>query len=632
MKQRTVHTVGIIGVGPRGLSVLERIVENARDRVDTPIVINLFEPWNFGSGDVWRTDQSPDLIMNIVSSQITAFADDSVQISGPVRYGPSLYEWSVKLAAGDLSGTYGAEVIAEAAEVHENTYCRRSFYGHYLEWAYRELVRNRPATIDIREHRCKVVSVLDTDGGGQLVTGDGGQAVEVDELVLATGHGAVGLSAAEQRLRSFADGVSGLFQPPANPADVDLDRIAPGQRILVRGLGLSFFDYMSLLTAGRGGRYERRDGTLRYLPSGKEPHIVCGSRRGVPLHGRADNEKGDRRYEPKVLTEVHIDKLRSNAGPDGALDFRRDCWPLVAKEVETVYYTRLVEIREGKEAAEEFSTLYTFLPWSCDSEGVVLRKFDVPEEQYWDWSRVAQPWTETDIASAGSWHAFLRAYLVTDVFEARQGNVSSAVKSALDVLRDIRNEMRYVMKNGGIEGSSYQNDVEGWFNSLHAFLSLGPPWSRIEELIALIDCGVVEVAGPRFSVEFDEAEGVFVGRSAVPDDVHRSTVLIDARLPKVDLARTSNSILVHLKEQQQVKHFTVRTASAGEYITGGVAVTERPFRVIRSDGSIHAKRYVFGVPTEGVNWVTETGIRPHVNSITVGDSDSIARAVLGLSA
>ncbi|MFI0979751.1 FAD/NAD(P)-binding protein [Streptomyces sp. NPDC021093] len=619
-------------MGPRGLSVLERIVENARERIDTPIVINLFEPHNFGSGDVWRTDQSPYLIMNIVSSQITAFADDTVMMSGPVRRGPSLYEWSTKLAAGEISESYSEEVLAEAREVHENSYCRRSFYGHYLEWAYHEIVRNCPATIQIREHRGKVVSVVDTDEGGQLVTSDSGQTVEVDQLVLATGHGAVELSAVEESLRDFADEVGGLFYPPANPADVDLNGIAPGQPVLIRGLGLSLFDYMSLLTAGRGGKYVRDDRGLSYLPSGKEPHIVCGSRRGVPLHGRADNEKGDRRYEPKVLTEAHIDKLRSNAEPDGALDFRRDCWPLIAKEVETVYYTRLVEIGQSEEAAAEFNLIYSYLPWACESERIVLRKFHVPEQQYWDWSRVAQPWTESDVDSPSSWTEFLRPYLVADIFEARQGNISSPVKSALDVLRDIRNEMRYVMNNGGIEGSSYQQDVEGWFNSLHAFLSLGPPWSRIEELVALMNAGVVEVAGPQFSVDVDRAEGVFVGRSIVPDDLHKSTILIDARLPKVDLARTNNSILVHLKEQQQVKHFTVQTTSTGEYITGGVAVTERPFRVIRSDGSIHPKRYVFGVPTEGANWVTETGIRPNVNSITVGDSDSIARAVLEISA
>ena len=36
----------------------------------------------------------------------------------------------------------------------------------------------------------------------------------------------------------------------ANPADVDLEALAAGSRVLIRGLGLNFFDYVTLLTAG----------------------------------------------------------------------------------------------------------------------------------------------------------------------------------------------------------------------------------------------------------------------------------------------------------------------------------------------------------------------------------------------
>ena len=36
------------------------------------------------------------------------------------------------------------------------------------------------------------------------------------------------------------------------------------------------------------------------------------------------------------------------------------------------------------------------------------------------------------------------------------------------------------------------------------------------------------------------------------------------------------------------------------------------------------------MPTEAVHWVTAAGIRPGVDSVTLGDSDAIARAVLAL--
>lgn len=628
MKHAVANTVGIIGVGPRGLSVLERIVENSREQTDTTTVVHLVEHSRFGSGYVWRTDQSPALIMNIVASQITAFTDETVEIAGPIRKGPNLHEWAAMVAAGTISGRYPKEVVEEAEATHANSYCRRSFYGHYLEWVYSEITRRCPDNIIIHEHRCKAVSTADTGNGDQAITLENGRMLEVSHLVLALGHTTVAPSAEEKTCEDFAAKVGGAYYRAANPADVDLSTVEPDQPVLIRGLGLCFFDYMALFTIGRGGEYVRNEHGLSYCASGDEPHIVCGSRRGIPLHARADNEKGDQRHEPTFLTEAEI--LRLQAERVGGLDFRRDCWPLIAKEVETVYYTRLVASRISEDAAEEFCALYSAAPWSSEAERVVLCKFGIPESRWWDWSRVDQPWTDADISTLRDWRGFIRSYLVADVIEACRGNITSPVKAALDVLRDIRNEIRYVMNNGGVDGDSYAKDVAGWFNSLHSFVSIGPPWSRIEEMVALMDAGIVEVAGPEFSMECNNEEEVFVGRSTVPGDLHRGTVLVDAMLPGVDLDRTTNLVLAQLKSQRQLKNFSVSSASADDHVTGGVAVTERPFRAIKPDGSIHPRRYVFGVPTEGANWVTETGIRPNVNSITLGDSDVIARSVLGL--
>ncbi|ASU78330.1 hypothetical protein CDG81_08535 [Actinopolyspora erythraea] len=630
MEKSTTYRIGIIGVGPRGLSVLERIIENARDEIGNPITIELVDSHSFGAGEVWRTDQPSDLIMNIVASQITAFTDDTVEMAGPVREGPNLYEWARGVVSGRIRGNFSEEILDEAEQVDENSYCRRAFYGHYLEWVYTRLVKNLPGNIEIREHRRRANSVVNTVRGDQLIGLMDGTMIEVDDVVLAVGHGTVDLSSGEEAAENFAAATNGLYYPPANPADVSLEMIEPSRKVLIRGLGLCFFDYMALLTTGRGGRFVRTDQELSYVPSGREPHIVCGSRRGVPLHGRADNEKGDRRYEPRFLTADRIADLRSKEGNGNALNFRHDCWPLIAKEVETVYYTRLLANISSEEHSHEFRELYETVPWSSSSEREILRKFRIPEEDFWDWSRISQPWRHSDVESVDSWRSFIRSYLAADVREARRGNVSSALKAAVDVLRDIRNELRYVMNNGGVDGESYKSDVEGWFNSLHSFLSIGPPWNRIEEMVALSDAGVLEMTGPRFKVDLDRESGKFIGKSCVPGDEHESTTLIDAMLPSTDLNRTRNSVLANLHHGRQLTNFTVKSSASSDYMTGGIAVTERPFRVIRPDGSAHPNRYVFGVPTEGANWVTGTGIRPNVNSITLGDSDAIARSVLGL--
>ncbi|MFF4405192.1 FAD/NAD(P)-binding protein [Streptomyces sp. NPDC001404] len=624
-------SVGLIGVGPRGLSVLERISANAAARTSMDIVVHVIDPTNFGSGEVWRTDQSPHLIMNIVASQITAFTDSTVTISGPLRDGPNLYAWARMLATGRIPDDYPREVLDEAAATTPDSYTRRSFYGHYLEWVYEHIVSTLPPNMSVREHRRKAMSVSDVEHGQQAIVLDDGTTVTVDQLVMAVGHGEAELSAEEQSFHRLAETSGGHYYPPANPADVDLAPVDPGETVLLRGMGLCFFDYMALFTLGRGGQFVQDDaGGLRYLPSGDEPRLVCGSRRGVPLHGRATNEKGDGRVEPAFLTEQKIQELRfQRAG--GNLDFQQDCWPLVAKEVETTYYTRLVAARSSEAEAAEFCDLYSAAPWSSELERIVLDKFEVPDDLGWNWERVARPWTEADTTDPAAWRKFIRGYLAVDVREARQGNVTSPLKAALDMLRDMRNELRFAINNGGIEADSYRQHVQGWFNSLHAFLSIGPPWSRIEELDALVDAGIVQIAGPGFTVECDYGRGSFVGTSVVPGDTHRARVLVDAMLPRVDLSRTKNRLLCDLRQRGEATRFSVSSSSAApEYVTGGAAVTERPYRLVRANGTVHSRRYLFGVPTEGANWVTETGIRPKVNSITLGDSDAIARSILGL--
>ena len=54
--------------------------------------------------------------------------------------------------------------------------------------------------------------------------------------------------------------------------------------------------------------------------------------------------------------------------------------------------------------------------------------------------------------------------------------------------------------------------------------------------------------------------------------------------------------------------------------------------VVSADGRAHPRRFAYGVPTEAVHWVTAAGIRPGVDSVTLGDSDAMARAVLDLPA
>ncbi|WP_374103083.1 FAD/NAD(P)-binding protein [Streptomyces sp. B93] len=635
----------IVGAGPRGLSVLERLCAQERKspRWDT-VTVHVVDPDPPGSGRVWRPGQSRHLLMNTVASQVTVYTDASVRIEGPLEEGPSLYAWAKALQSGALDtpapGGHSGAVLAEARALGPDTYPTRALYGHYLIWAFTRVVAKAPAHVTVRTHPVRAVALHDEDGlpaGPQtVVLEDGTRLGSLSAVVLAQGHVPAEPTPAEAELAAFAAAHDLVYVPPANPADVDLSAIAPGQRVLLRGLGLNFFDYMALFTQGRGGSYERAGGRLVYRPSGREPRLVAGSRRGVPYQARGENEKGAHgRYFPRLLTAAHIAGLRGRAARGAAIDFAADLWPLISKEVCGVYYTALLTARGVDAAAvEEFGERYLHTA-PGPQEDRLLEEAGIGAPQRWDWDRVARPFPPGALKDWDAFRRWLRGHLDDDVRLARQGNVSGPVKAALDVLRDLRNEVRLAVDHAGLDGASHRDDLERWYTPLNAYLSIGPPVSRIEEMAALMDAGILDVTGPALRVTADAGDGSGPCFTAVSDaigDVRvRATALIEARLPDIDLRRTADPLMRQLLEGGQCRPYRIPRRDGGGYETGGLAVTERPYRLVSAEGVPHPRRFAYGVPTESVHWVTAAGIRPGVGSVTLEDSDAIAAAVLALS-
>ena len=623
--------VCLIGAGPRGLSVLERLCANERkEQRHATVEIHVVDPFAAGAGAVWRPTQSRRLLMNTVASQITVYADASVRMAGPVEDGPSLHQWARQVLAEGAAGGWDDWVLAEARDLGPDSYPTRAFCGCYFQAAFRRVAEAAPAHVTVRVHRSRAVALSDDGGspdGAQLVRlEDGTRLAGLDAVVLAQGHVAErpGPRAERNARLALAHGLD--YRAPANPADVDLDRIHPGQPVLLRGLGLCFFDYLALLTTGRGGAFERQRGRLVYRPSGREPLIYACSRRGIPYHARGANEKGAfGRHRPRLLTAERAAELRGGGGAD----FRRQVWPLIAREVESVYYGALLAARGRARERDGFVSRY--LAADEPETARLLDAYGFAADERWDWDRLARPYGDRVFTDRLDYRAWLLGYLARDVREARAGNLTGPLKAALDVLRDLRNEIRLVVDHAGLDGDSHRDDLDGWYTPLNAFLSIGPPVSRIEESIALVEARVLELTGPGTEVRLDTREPAFVARSPrVLGPPVRAAALIEARLPEPDLRRTTDPLLTYLLGTGQADLHVIPRRSGGAHRTGGLAVSERPYRLIDRWGRAHPRRFAYGVPTEAVHWATAAGIRPGVDSVTLGDSDAIARAVLDL--
>ncbi|MEU5700213.1 FAD/NAD(P)-binding protein [Streptomyces aurantiacus] len=604
--------MALVGAGPRGTSVLERLSASASELLTpgTRLTVHVVDPSPPGPGRVWRTAQPAELLMNTVASQVTLFTDDSVDCAGPIRPGPSLHTW----AGGRLG---------------PDDYPTRAQYGHYLEWVFGEVVRGAPPALRIRTHRARATRLDGTADGPQTLVLDNGLVLtDLSAVVLAQGHLPTVADQAQERLSADAERHGLRHIPPANPADLDLSCVAPGETVLLRGLGLNFFDHMALLTTARGGRFVRTPAGPRYLPSGREPRLVAGSRRGIPYQARGDNAKGPYgRHVPLALTPETIARFRKRADSGEAPDFLTEIWPLVAKEVETVYYERLLArgerlLARGRGHKDRFRERFLAVPHRDPQEASVLDEFGVPAADRWSWDRVSRPYGGRVFTGPGDFRDWLLDHLREDAEQAALGNVDGPLKAALDVLRDLRNELRQIVDHGGLAGSSRREHLDRWYTPLNAFLSIGPPRRRIEEMAALIEAGVLEVLGPRLDVRAED--GAWVAHSPdVPGSTVTATTLVEARLPEPDLRRTADPLLARLLKTGQCRPHTV-----DGYETGGLDVTQRPYHLIDRQGRAHPRRFAIGVPTEGVHWVTAAGVRPGVDSVTLSDADAVARAVL----
>jgi FAD-NAD(P)-binding len=620
--------VCVVGCGPRGTVMLERLCANAPllapgARLD----VHLIDPDGPGPGRVWRSEQTRLVVMNTVASDVTVFTDETVPCEGPILPGPSQYDWARMVVRGEAPAP-DLEFAAEVARVEPWSYASRALNGRYLSWAFQRIAASAPPEVRVHVHRCRAVALDDLPDGRQSLWLEGESSpLEADAVVLAQGHTDVEMTATERRCAEHAVEHGLVYVPSLNPAEADLDAIPAGQPVILRGLGLNFFDYMALLTVGRGGSFSREAGRLVYHASGREPVLHAGSGRGVPFNARAEIRQAIvHRYQPRFLTSREIAAFRVHAG-SGTLDFRRDLWPLVAKEVGWVYYGHLARRLADEGARDRFLAEYPECDWDSERMRRLLDDVFPDHATRWDWDRVDQPAAGRRFAGREEYGVWVLALLRHDFADSRVGPASSASKAVAAMLRDLRDEVRQVISHRGISGASYRAHIDRWFSGLNNYLASGPPASRVEELIALSEAGVAHFIGPRMTVALEG--GRFVAHSpSVSGDPLEASALIEAHLPLIDLRRTRDPLLRHLLATGRCRPFVIPDADGPGYETGGIDVVEGSLRLVDAAGVPHPGRFSYGPPIESVQWVTQIGARPHVGSRTLIQGDAIARGAL----
>ncbi|MFG2136956.1 FAD/NAD(P)-binding protein [Streptomyces sp. NPDC048650] len=609
-------SVVIVGAGPRGTGLLERIVANAPELYrGRPLDLHLVDPYPPGGGRIWRHDQSPLLWMNSTAQDVTMFADESVEQAGPLRPGPSLAEWADAVRSGDILLAPGAADAVEALGPRD--FPSRRLQSGYLRWVYERSVAALPPGIAVHEHRHRAVRVTGPRDGRQKVWLQGRPApLPADLVVLTLGHLESELPQEQQELSAFA-GRHGLTHlPPAFTADTDLSALRPGEPVLVRGFGLAFVDLMALLTEGRGGEYtEGADGTLTYRPSGREPVLHVGSRRGVPYHSKIGYEwTGERPPVPRFFGPEQVDALlarpaRAATRPTGdepaGPDFPRDVRPLIDKELGFAHYHRLFTAHPERTRMNwpDFEERYAAAdPGSAALRALVGAAVPDPADRL-DLDALDHPLAGVRYPDGEALQEGLRGYIEADLARRHDPAYSPDLAVFLALLSVYGQLVR--VGDGG-----------PWWHGFFSYLASGPPGPRLRQLLALSRAGVVRFLGADTTVTADERRGVFRAQSAsVPGESVEARALVEARLPEPTVARTGDALLRALHAD-----------GAAETPAGLLAVDAADGRILDRSGRPHPRRFALGPGTDAR--AGGAFARPRTNAPAFRQNDATARALL----
>ena len=569
-------SIGIVGVGVKGTYAFHRLSINSLrpEFEEREIEIFLIDPCDLGAGETYPVGSEDYLMMNTVSSQITAYSDSSSISEGELHEGPNLYQW----------------LNANGRAIDSNEYPKRREHGAYLNSVIRESLKTMRSDIRVTIIRSNATDLV-YGRNGYVLNCEDGTEVNLDVVLLSFG----GQGFSEPRL--FLEGESlsnkeiknkGLAFHHCYPLERWKNSISPDDSVGIIGMGLGMIDAVMSLTVDRGGKFEKNEegSELCYAPSGQEPKIVCWCRAGLPALARAKNQKSDIEiHEAKFATLHAIDGLRHN-NPGELLDFKKDLFPLLLKDME-IAYSSAKDRNLGKYFGE--------FDW---------KKWEMP-----DFIQHATSLTFNEFTKS------LIEFIEEDILEARKGNIDSPFKAACDVLRDIRDNIRYAVEYGGLTPESHDYFIRE-FSSTHNRLAVGPPLIRSEEMLALQNSGIVEMGlGPKPRLGKTENKWTVETTHFSDNYTTELDILIDGRVIRKKSEFLENILLRGMVSLAKIgiDENSLQTSALR---------CDKLGRIVNSRGEIEQGIFVVGQPVEGYHWYTFVAARPGVNSRAISDADS----------
>lgn len=604
--------IAVIGAGPRGLSLIERLLAKTRI-LNKSIEIDIFDNYPIG-GRVWnwQNEHNKKFLMNTPVEQVTLFPDESVRDIENIAKGPSIYQWITTGEAKkylkqrlDIDGFYKEHIN----ELASNSHCVRGLMGVYSEWFFALQKEQLSEFQKLTYFPYEVINVEEKENGYSVIFAN--DKKEYDYVILAPGHIQSKEKTSEQ-IEKYAKDNNLKYYPASNPADIDFSEIEDNANVFVKGLGLSFYDYMYELATMKGGYFEKiAEDKLQYHPTGKEAKLYVGSRSSIPMNARAINYKGvfweyNSRY-------FNLEKLKQQYNVDNKLALD-DFLTLIRQELLYNYlqfnfekndcYEKIVDLKNNSNSLDQ---LLDFAKQEDITIPAIIENItDLTKWPYLNESKFEENLTNN---------------INEDIKNALLGNFESKFAIIFESLKEIRDVIRDLVELDLLTAEAMQY-LNNNFKRIDNRLSVGPPVIRVQQMKALLESGMLHIISD-FNVACED--GKFVLKTK--DTKVEASYLIEARLGKISIQDADDNLMKNLYQNNIL---TNAKYSSNDYIyeTNAVLIDKRSFQVIDQTNKKHNNLFVFGIPTDGYVWFTTSLPRPYANAMIFRESERIAKTIL----
>ena len=620
-----IKNVVVIGCGPRGISILERLAvllssDNNNSNCNN-ITISIIDNVQLGGGRIWRKDQREWFLMNTPARETTIFSGESDKRGVRPGFGPPLSQWWVD---------------TDPVNAEPDGLAPRYVYGEYLSFAFEKIVDQLSKFATVNLITDTAIDLEKIDDSNWKVFLKNHNYLIADKVILTTGHSLANLERQHLEFQNIAATSNNELDYVRGDSvvDMNLNNIKPASSVGIIGCGLSFFDLMASLTEGRGGNFViKDDGTYDYIPSGLEPILFVGSRSGVPLPSRAFNEKSaDYSYKPLILNKQRIEKLR-NLKSHSKLDFEEDILPWLEAEMQLVQMHCIIKNTQKENLLNDFTNEVinnidntTSLPKNTIIE--IANKFGIKPSAIVDLYQWSRPFCNTTFSHHNEYINELKNWITSDIMHANIGNMSDPIKATMDALRDMRGIIKIAVDFAGLTPQSHENYFLKKFIPAHSMLCAGPPVHRLKQVLALMDKNLLTFVGPNAQFTYAEnKKSYLISSPQIADAEFYVKTLVDARIPSPNLRTNESPLIKNLFNKKTLTSFN-NTLDDCNFNTGGVAVTQSPFHPISADG-IEKNLYILGIPVENTRWLMHVGSgRPGVWGQFTSDADAIAKDIM----